>query len=153
MAMNLRKNQAPLYIKVHEIDNTAIIVNDGGLPKGTVFSCGLVLEEDVPQGHKVALTDLNQGDEIVRYGEVIGFADETIKRGSWIREALVRMPAPPALDDLPLANRVPQPRPHLKDIHLKDTEMRMAVRGQKISSASRQVFNVLLAFWIMQSNE
>nr|WGD64967.1 hypothetical protein P5652_21310 [Bacillus subtilis] len=49
MAMNLRKNQAPLYIKVHEIDNTAIIVNDGGLPKGTVFSCGLVLEEDVPQ--------------------------------------------------------------------------------------------------------
>lgn len=111
MAMNLRKNQAPLYIKVHEIDNTAIIVNDGGLPKGTVFSCGLVLEEDVPQGHKVALTDLNQGDEIVRYGEVIGFADETIKRGSWIREALVRMPAPPALDDLPLANRVPQPRP------------------------------------------
>ncbi|MCD2506042.1 UxaA family hydrolase, partial [Staphylococcus aureus] len=103
-------NQAPLYIKVHEIDNTAIIVNDGGLPKGTVFSCGLVLEEDVPQGHKVALTDLNQGDEIVRYGEVIGFADETIKRGSWIREALVRMPAPPALDDLPLANRVPQPR-------------------------------------------
>lgn len=52
MAMNLRKNQAPLYIKVHEIDNTAIIVNDGGLPKGTVFSCGLVLEEDVPQGHK-----------------------------------------------------------------------------------------------------
>lgn len=67
---------------MHEIDNTAIIVNDGGLPKGTVFSCGLVLEEDVPQGHKVALTDLNQGDEIVRYGEVIGFADETIKRGS-----------------------------------------------------------------------
>lgn len=153
MAMNLRKNQAPLYIKVHEIDNTAIIVNDGGLPKGTVFSCGLVLEEDVPQGHKVALTDLNQGDEIVRYGEVIGFADETIKRGSWIREALVRMPAPPALDDLPLANRVPQPRPLLKATRLKDTEMRMAVRGQKISSASRQVFNVLLAFWIMQSNE
>ncbi|WP_159376629.1 galactarate dehydratase [Bacillus subtilis] len=114
MAMNLRKNQAPLYIKVHEIDNTAIIVNDGGLPKGTVFSCGLVLEEDVPQGHKVALTDLNQGDEIVRYGEVIGFADETIKRGSWIREALVRMPAPPALDDLPLAIRVPQPRPSLE---------------------------------------
>ncbi|CAI6234587.1 putative galactarate dehydratase (L-threo-forming) [Bacillus subtilis] len=114
MAMNLRKNQAPLYIKVHEIDNTAIIVNDGGLPKGTVFSCGLVLEEDVPQGHKVALTDLNQGDEIVRYGEVIGFADETIKRGSWIREDLVRMPAPPALDDLPLANRVPQPRPSLE---------------------------------------
>lgn len=151
MAMNLRKNQAPLYIKVHEIDNTAIIVNDGGLPKGTVFSCGLVLEEDVPQGHKVALTDLNQGDEIVRYGEVIGFADETIKRGSWIREALVRMPAPPALDDLPLANRVPQPRPPLEGY--KDTGMRMAVRGQKISSASRQVFNVLLAFWIMQSNE
>lgn len=81
MAMNLRQNQAPLYIKVNETDNTAIIVNDGGLPKGTVFSCGLVLEEDVPQGHKVALTDLNQGDEIVRYGEVIGFADETIKRG------------------------------------------------------------------------
>nr|WGD58238.1 hypothetical protein P5626_02000 [Bacillus subtilis] len=90
----------------------------------------------------------------MRYGEVIGFADETIKRGSWIREALVRMPAPPALDDLPLANRRSRSRGRLlKATRLKDTGMRMAVRGQKISSASRQVFNVLLAFWIMQSNE
>ncbi|MCR6597028.1 galactarate dehydratase [Bacillus halotolerans] len=114
MVMNLRQNQAPLYIKVNVKDNTAIIVNDGGLKKGTVFPCGLMLEEDVPQGHKVALIDLNQGDAILRYGEVIGFADQSIKRGSWVREALVRMPAPPELHDLPIANKVPEPLPPLE---------------------------------------
>lgn len=150
MAMNLRQNQTPLYIKVNVTDNTAIIVNDGGLPKGTVFSCGLVLEEDVPQGHKVALTDLNQGDEIVRYGEVIGFADETIKRGSWIREALVRMPAPPALDDLLSQTKCPNRCRLLKVIRLKDIEMLTAVRGRKTFSVSPQVFSVSSVCWILR---
>ena len=36
-------------------------------PPSPVFACGLVLETRVPQGHKVALTDIAQGEPVVRY--------------------------------------------------------------------------------------
>ncbi|WP_371373099.1 galactarate dehydratase [Sporomusa aerivorans] len=104
----------PLYIKVNAEDNVAIIVNAGGLPAGTVFPCGLTLIEHVPQGHKVALKDLAQNEEIIRYGEVIGYAIQSIPKGSWIEESLVVMPTAPELDDLLLGNKVPPVLPPLE---------------------------------------
>ncbi len=62
------------YIKVHDTDNVAIIVNDNGLKAGTRFPDGLELIEHIPQGHKVALLDIPANGEIIRYGEVIGYA-------------------------------------------------------------------------------
>jgi galactarate dehydratase len=62
----------PLYIRVHERDNVAIIVNPEGLPAGTRFPCGLVLSQAIPEAHKVALRDLKKREAIIRYGEVIG---------------------------------------------------------------------------------
>ena len=103
----------PLYIKVHAADNVAIIVNEGGLSAGTVFADGLVLTEHVPQGHKVALIDFAPGQDIIRYGEVIGQARQPIRRGSWIDEFLVDLPQAPELDELPLANNIPAPLPPL----------------------------------------
>lgn len=108
------QKETPLYIKVHATDNVAIIVNTGGLPEGTVFPCGLTLTEHVPQGHKVALTDLAQGESIIRYGEVIGYAVHPIAKGAWIEESLVVLPTPPELDELPLATKVPAPLPPLE---------------------------------------
>ncbi len=58
------------YIKVHDTDNVAIIVNDNGLKAGTRFPDGLELIEHIPQGHKVALLDIPANGEIIRYGEV-----------------------------------------------------------------------------------
>jgi len=101
--------ESPLYIQVHERDNVAIVVNANGLPAGTAFPSGLTLRERVPQGHKVNLTDLEEGAPILRYGEVIGTAIRPIPRGSWIEESLVRMPAAPSLDNLPIATKVPPP--------------------------------------------
>ena len=108
------KTSKPLYIKVHATDNVAIVVNSGGLPAGTVFDDGLTLREHVPQGHKVALVDLAQDAAILRYGEVIGYAEQAIARGSWIEESLVRLPEAPPLASLPLANKVPVPLPPLE---------------------------------------
>lgn len=104
----------PLYIKVHEHDNVAIIVNSNGLPAGSTFPCGLVLKEHVPQGHKVTLTALAEGDAIIRYGEVIGYAEKLIEQGCWIEESLVRLPEAPPLETLPLATKVPTPQPPLE---------------------------------------
>ena len=58
----------PLFILMHEADNVAIVVNDGGLPSGAVFANGLTLVDKVPQGHKVALYDLPTG-AAVRAGQ------------------------------------------------------------------------------------
>lgn len=107
-------SEMPLYIRVHEDDNVAIVVNALGLPPGTTFACGLTLREFVPQGHKVALSDLPEGAEIIRYGQVIGYAVRDIPRGSWIEESLVRLPTAPDLDSLPLATAVPAPLPPLE---------------------------------------
>src|SRR6201993_4110159 len=60
---------APRYIKLNARDNVAIVVNDFGLPAGTRFPCGLTLRAFVPQGHKTALVDLDEGAPILRYGE------------------------------------------------------------------------------------
>ena len=102
------------YIKVHDTDNVAIIVNDQGLKAGTRFPDGLELIEHIPQGHKVALVDIPAQGEIVRYGEVIGYAVRAIPQGSWIDESLVALPEAPPLNTLPLATRVPEPMPALE---------------------------------------
>src|SRR5215470_12573726 len=101
------------YIRVHERDNVAIIVDPEGAPAGTQFPCGLILSEHIPQSHKVALQQLNPGEPVIRYGQIIGTATRTIKAGSWVREDLVALPAPPPLDALPLATAVPAPQPPL----------------------------------------
>lgn len=112
--MNKITDEVPLYIKVHETDNVAIVVNNNGLPAGTTFNCGLQLTEHVPQGHKVALNPIACRGNIIRYGEVIGYALRDIAQGSWIEESLVALPEAPPLASLPLANRVPDALPALE---------------------------------------
>ncbi|WJY15859.1 galactarate dehydratase [Pectobacteriaceae bacterium CE90] len=117
MSDHTRENAAqeqPLYIKVHESDNVAIVVNNNGLRIGTRFNNGLELIEHIPQGHKVALVDIAASDPIIRYGEIIGYALRDILQGSWIDESLVALPKAPALETLPLATKVPPPLPPLE---------------------------------------
>jgi galactarate dehydratase len=93
----------PLTLLIHETDNVAIVANDGGLPEGAVLSSGLALRERVPQGHKVALSDISAESAVVRYGVPIGHALKDIPAGSWVHERLLRMPEAPSLDHLPMA--------------------------------------------------
>lgn len=114
MQSNTKRKEEPLFIKVHEKDNVAIVVNAGGLKEGTTFSSGLVLTSRVPEGHKVALKDIAEKGEIIRYGEVIGTALKPIKKGSWVEESMVELPVPPDLHKLDIANRVPDSLPPLE---------------------------------------
>ncbi|MEC5211591.1 galactarate dehydratase [Polaromonas sp. CG_9.5] len=104
----------PRYILMHEADNVAIVVNDGGLPAGTVFANGLTLRDKVPQGHKVALVDLPQGGIVRRYNVPIGYAVKDIAAGSWVHERLLEMPDARGLDNLPIATVKPEPMPPLE---------------------------------------
>jgi galactarate dehydratase len=112
--MDTGAQRVPLYLKVHEADNVAIVANDGGLPAGTVFRCGLVLRERVPQGHKVALVDISAGSPVRRYDTVIGRALDAIPAGSWVHERRLAMPEACALDGLPMATAATVPSPALE---------------------------------------
>jgi galactarate dehydratase len=104
----------PLYVRVHERDNVAIIVNPEGLPAGAEFSCGLRLVEPVPQAHKVALQAIGAGEPVIRYGQVIGRMASPVPRGGWVRGENILLPAAPPMDDLPIATAVPAPLPPLE---------------------------------------
>ena len=103
-----------LYIRMHAQDNVAIVVNDGGLPAGTVFDDGLTLVQKVPQGHKVALVDLAKGAAVRRYNVTIGYASQDLPRGSWVNEQVLQMPEAPELEGLPMATVRPDPLPPLE---------------------------------------
>jgi len=102
-------SDSPLTIRMHERDNVAIVANDGGLAAGAVLTCGLVLCERVPQGHKVALVDIAADAPVRRYGIPIGHALSDIPAGSWVHERLLKMPDARGLDDLPIATVRPEP--------------------------------------------
>lgn len=108
--MNLIKHaDSPRYVKLHESDNVAVVVNDQGVAEGSAFPDGLCVIESVPQSHKVALEDIGEGEPVRRYGQIIGYALAPIRRGSWVRETLLQMPSAPPLDQLPMSNAVPAP--------------------------------------------
>lgn len=104
---------SPRCLRLHEADNVAVVVNDGGVSAGTVFGDGLRVRDAIPQSHKVALRPIAEGEAVLRYGQVIGTARRAIAEGSWVKEADLVMPAPPALDSLPRCTAVPPDAPPL----------------------------------------
>lgn len=89
-----------ISVRMHEEDNVVVVASSGGLPAGTALEDGTLLNEDIPQGHKVALIDLAEGDAVVRYGEVIGYALLSLKRGDWVNEDRIQMPDARQLEGL-----------------------------------------------------
>lgn len=98
-------------IKIHARDNVAVVVNDNGLTTGSEVIERVVLLEDVPQGQKIALSDIPVNADIIRYGEIIGRAEEFIAQGGWVKENNILLPPPPNLKSLPIATRKSQPAP------------------------------------------
>lgn len=66
-------------------DNVGTTVNDTstGIEINTDDRT-VVLIEDVPFGHKVALEPVAEGGEVRKYGEVIGTATQAIGVGEWV---------------------------------------------------------------------
>lgn len=72
-------------LKIHERDNVAVALTD--LKKGEVLEIGggrIELTEEIAQGHKFALADLEKGQSVVKYGYPIGLASREIPRGAWV---------------------------------------------------------------------
>ena len=78
-------------IQLDDRDNVATVTDDVSKgeqvevlgPMGEVILDAKPVE-DVMFGHKLALRRLGKGDEIVKYGEVIGVASKQIAVGEWV---------------------------------------------------------------------
>jgi len=46
----------------------------------------LAAGEDIPYCHKVALRDLAEGDQVIKYGEMIGRLSQPVAKGRWVNE-------------------------------------------------------------------
>jgi galactarate dehydratase len=90
-----------IVIQTTAQDNVGIVANSSGLKKGAIVSGGIVLQEDIPMGHKVALNSFEKDDAIIRYGQTIGHANIFIAKGSWVNESNINLPPPPDLSEIP----------------------------------------------------
>ena len=105
---------SPRYLRLHEGDNVAVVVNDRGVSAGAVFDDGLRARDAIPQAHKIALRPIAEGEAVRRYGAVIGTARRAIGEGCWVKESDLDLPSPPALDALPRCTEVPAAAPPLE---------------------------------------
>ena len=79
------------FLHIHPADNVAVALAD--LQTGMVVSTGsvtVVLKEDIPAGHKIALTDLKMGDVVVKYGFPIGALKADRPAGTLINEKYLK---------------------------------------------------------------
>ncbi len=97
----------PHILKVTDRDNVAIAVQD--IPAGTQVLPGLTARDNIPQAHKIALTDIEKGGEVVRYGVCLGHALRQLPAGSWINEHMLELPESPPLDDMPYGTNLVLP--------------------------------------------
>ena len=79
------------FIKIHQNDNVAVALTPlSANPTLDVDGTEVTLREDIPQGHKFALTDIPADAQVIKYGCPIGIAKENISCGSWIHTHNIR---------------------------------------------------------------
>jgi altronate hydrolase len=75
------------FIKINPADNVAVAVEN--LCAGEQLNIddeAIVLQNNIPAGHKIALQDFASGEDIIKYGLPIGHASEVIGKGNLINE-------------------------------------------------------------------
>jgi altronate hydrolase len=79
------KTSAVDVIFLHPADNVCVATRD--LAKGAVITAGgqtVELRENVRLGHKISLRPIATGEQVIKYGQIIGFTTENIAPGTWL---------------------------------------------------------------------
>ncbi len=76
----------------NKLDNVAVAIED--VKAGDIVECVFIEDksegprvkalEDIPLGHKIALTDIKAGERVIKYGRPIGVAVRDIKAGEHV---------------------------------------------------------------------
>src|SRR5689334_12422644 len=102
-----------LFLQTHPSDNVAIVLPPEGISPGSECE-GITVREAIPQAHKIVIFPIERGAPLIRYGQVIGFANRELRPGDYAREEVTVLPIAPSLDDLSLASSVPATLPPLE---------------------------------------
>jgi altronate dehydratase small subunit len=74
--------------KIHDSDNVATLIEDANAEPVRVFGATketvITLIESMPLGHKVALSAIEPGGLVIKYGIPIGTATREIRPGEWV---------------------------------------------------------------------
>ncbi len=74
------------FMRMNPKDNCATFLEE--IPPNEIIEISknqtIKINQAIPYGHKVALSDIKKGDLIFKYGEIIGIATEDIMKGDWI---------------------------------------------------------------------
>lgn len=80
-----------LALKINEKDNVATVFSNGAEKAAAVtvkdekgVEKEIVISENIPYGHKLAIRDIAKGELIIKYGEEIGIAVADIKKGDYV---------------------------------------------------------------------
>jgi len=79
------------FIQINPTDNVAVAMQQ--LSEGEKIVVGgkeIAVKNDIPAGHKIALQDFKEGNNIIKYGFPIGHAREAISCGSWVNEKNIK---------------------------------------------------------------
>ena len=69
------------FVKISPIDNVAVAL----LPLNAgEEALGVTLNTDIPAGHKFAIAEIAEGENVIKYGSPIGHATENISVGDWV---------------------------------------------------------------------
>ena len=75
----------PAAVRIAENDNVAVALRPVAAGERVeVDGAAVVANHDVAAGHKIALSMVDQGAPITKYGLPIGLASESIKQGDWV---------------------------------------------------------------------
>lgn len=72
-------------VKFTAEDNVAIVLDD--LKPGQTISVegeDILVREEIPYGHKIALEDIAVGGTVLKYGEPVARCIQEIKKGDWV---------------------------------------------------------------------
>ncbi|MEB2817418.1 UxaA family hydrolase [Campylobacter upsaliensis] len=69
------------YIIINEKDNVATALRN--LQKGEILE-NIKLLNDIASGHKFALRDIKENEELIKYAQAIASANCDIKAGEWV---------------------------------------------------------------------
>ena len=75
------------FLKINRDDNVAVALED--LPCGlsvVVDDNNLVLNADIPRGHKFAIRDIAVNEDVIKYGYPIGHVVVSLSAGDWVNE-------------------------------------------------------------------
>lgn len=87
--VNVKQDQELTCIVMEDIDNVATLLKDAEAGETLHYSLNgevveIITKQPIPFGHKVAIKPIQQADEVMKYGQVIGAATTAISTGEHV---------------------------------------------------------------------